>query len=409
MMRSLITIFFLFITASIFSQKINGIVKDEKGLPLFGVNVINQSSKVGATTDRLGRFVISAESKEILKFSFIGKKNVFYTVKGSDTLNINIQMKSDLTQLTPFVVDGERIKKVSVKTMDNILDYHSIGENTLLILKKSKNYYQLTIEGIDTIYKTFEISSFKPKSIFQDVFGNLHLICKDSIRQIYIDSLLFVPYTISRSDFEGIIKRLLLVSDSIAYKYAFFNYNKKYQIRNTYNDVLYEAYDQKSEEFITAFLNQKPMTTLRKNVSLLRIPRDQFGYRTLYLQVLNRDLQVQTFAVNNLLITFNLYNDTLIVHKTPSKVIFKKGLKSLVNKSTKKIILDKVNNEFYAYSIKNGIVTLDKIDLQSGTSIESYKLSGISFPENLKIIDGWAYYLKSNKKGIHGLYRFSLR
>jgi len=73
-----------------------------------------------------------------------------------------------------------------------------------------------------------------------------------------------------------------------------------------------------------------------------------------------------------------------------------------------KVILDKRQNKFYAYSINSGIVALNKLNLKTGKTTDSYELKGVTFPKNLKIINGWAYFIKINRAEFHKLYRMSL-
>src|SRR5690606_10887490 len=57
-------------------QKINGIVKDERGIPLEGVSVVVKNSTRGVSTDTKGEFSVEADIGDILEFSRVGYKAV---------------------------------------------------------------------------------------------------------------------------------------------------------------------------------------------------------------------------------------------------------------------------------------------------------------------------------------------
>ena len=68
---TLIMVFFVQIS---FAQDrvVTGVVSDNSGLPLPGVNVLVKGSKTGIQTDMDGKFAIKATSSQTLVFSFIG-------------------------------------------------------------------------------------------------------------------------------------------------------------------------------------------------------------------------------------------------------------------------------------------------------------------------------------------------
>jgi TonB-linked SusC/RagA family outer membrane protein len=89
---------------------INGVVKDDKGQPLFGAGVYNQNTKQGTTTDNNGKFTITASTNDVLSVSFLGMDTytvtiteglVFYEV----TLNVSAQ------ELQSVVVTALGIKR----------------------------------------------------------------------------------------------------------------------------------------------------------------------------------------------------------------------------------------------------------------------------------------------------------
>ena len=51
-----------------------------------------------------------------------------------------------------------------------------------------KRDYYLSFEGNDTVYSQLKLDYKKPFEITEDCFGNIHLICQDSVRQFWINN-----------------------------------------------------------------------------------------------------------------------------------------------------------------------------------------------------------------------------
>jgi len=91
--------------ASAQTTTVSGVVKDEAGLPIAGVNVIVKGTANGTSTDADGRFSLVAPNQStILLFSFIGYQNQEVTV-GQRT-SLDIAMVPDVQSLNEVVVVG---------------------------------------------------------------------------------------------------------------------------------------------------------------------------------------------------------------------------------------------------------------------------------------------------------------
>ena len=93
--------------------KVTGIVKDEAGITLPGVNVVVKGTIIGTITDANGQFTLEAPSDGVLLFTYVGFGNLELPVNGKG--NLEIIMKEGDTQLEEVVVVGYGTqKKVSV-------------------------------------------------------------------------------------------------------------------------------------------------------------------------------------------------------------------------------------------------------------------------------------------------------
>ncbi|MFB6341424.1 SusC/RagA family TonB-linked outer membrane protein [Saccharicrinis sp. FJH62] len=91
------------------AKQIKGIVYDEDGSTLPGVNVTIEGTSKGVITDIEGNFTIEAEKGQTLVFSFVGFVKEKVLVKNQTELKII--MKSDIEQMEEFVVVGYGVQK----------------------------------------------------------------------------------------------------------------------------------------------------------------------------------------------------------------------------------------------------------------------------------------------------------
>ena len=111
----LVTIVFSLGKSSSFAQqKITGRVKAGNDLSLAGVNIFVKGSKKGVMTDTSGFFSISAQTGEVLVFSFIGYATT--EIKIGNDLVVNVTLPESINNLNEVVVTGymsEKVKDIS--------------------------------------------------------------------------------------------------------------------------------------------------------------------------------------------------------------------------------------------------------------------------------------------------------
>lgn len=87
------------------AQKVSGVVTDEKGEPLIGVNIAEKGTTNGTMSDLEGKFSLSVPNQNaVLVFSFIGYIQQVIPVGNQKT--INVVLKEDALQIDEVVVVG---------------------------------------------------------------------------------------------------------------------------------------------------------------------------------------------------------------------------------------------------------------------------------------------------------------
>ena len=103
----------LSVSSTLYAQNVynfNGVVNDESGLPLPGVNVIQVGTANGTTTDMDGKFVLQANENEILvDFSMVGYIKLEQTITAGTT--VNVVLKENIETLGEVLVVGYGTQK----------------------------------------------------------------------------------------------------------------------------------------------------------------------------------------------------------------------------------------------------------------------------------------------------------
>ncbi|MBE8723855.1 TonB-dependent receptor [Flavobacterium hungaricum] len=106
-MKKVAILFFLFNTLLIFAQKqISGVVKDNTGTPLPGVNIIEKGTNNGTSTDSDGSYKITVKEGASLIFTYLGYTSI---TKTANTSPIDVALSEQGEQnLNEVVVTGSR-------------------------------------------------------------------------------------------------------------------------------------------------------------------------------------------------------------------------------------------------------------------------------------------------------------
>jgi len=177
MKRILLFFGLLFLSMTSYAQvKVSGIVKDNTGESLPGVNVIAVGTSVGTSTDFDGKFDFNVpEGTQEVEFSFIGYSAQRISIVGVESENLEIILQEDANVLEDVVLVGYGTQKksditgstVSVKTED--LQDQPVGDAASLLQGRAAGVRvtqnsgapgagtSVTIRGIGTVNNTSPI------------------------------------------------------------------------------------------------------------------------------------------------------------------------------------------------------------------------------------------------------------
>ncbi|MDO5977357.1 SusC/RagA family TonB-linked outer membrane protein [Flavivirga spongiicola] len=161
--------------------EIRGTVKDGKGVPLPGANVLIEGTSTGTQTDFDGNYSIDANKETVLVFSYLGMKTAKITV--GDSVTINVVLQEDTAALDEIVVTALGITKAQKKVGYSIqkIDGESLtlGREANVASKLAGNVAGLQINSSSSIGGSTRITLRGETSLSEG--GNTPLFVVDGV------------------------------------------------------------------------------------------------------------------------------------------------------------------------------------------------------------------------------------
>jgi len=333
------------------------------------------------------------------------------------TLIINTKYESGIViSLIPKTVAIERIEVVGEKIKRffkgqnyYILDYVLMDNNILTIgyEQKNMNRGKMVLSGINDD-KNISIEIEKPKKLYKDGFGNIHVFAGDSVFQVYVhNSDIWLLYPTSVDDFS---KELL------KYKFPFSNYHifreflGEGQVNNYYaiDTVSRETLPIKtvySEELFSVSQAAERYRQWKPNWSK-KVAADPGGANAMFevyvldIFVTHKPIHSQIFKMGGELFLFDIANNRTYLFNANLKEFdiipnhFPKH-----HKRNKQIIQDSKTEKFYWVYYKGNKALLGEIDPYSGKIVDEIETPSLPFIENISIHDGELWFLYQPRLG----------
>lgn len=432
-MKRFIIILFMCLSFIGYSQKFNGVVLDAYDDPIEDASIVNIRSKDKATTNRDGLFIISAKKYDSLRIIIKDKSPFYYIVPDFEENDNQIYfINADDLKLQSFdgvTVTSERIKPVVERFNANVLDYYLYKNGRVLTLTSFRNKHKLNLEIADEVYADFNLTLNKPSEIYLDYHENLHIIGKDSAYQFILseNELKYIDGT-STNIFDELLRPVLYTNDEYMLTGDYYNHNKIYKLIKTYKDnqhqsVIHTVADlealKTANNYYYSIINLYNRTTRAEHniisngiwtgdLTHLGETSDLIQLITWFKNIVSSELNVNTFIDDSLLTIFDFENQ--IIQKIKLDDTSKEEIKinSTLNLKRFKVIKDDVTNEYYCYNKKNPTINLYKIDPENGEVNSALEMNEVTFPKNLKVFNGWLYFIKINDALFNKLYKIKV-
>jgi hypothetical protein len=394
----------LMLTAlSLYAQKypVEGKIQDKiTFMPLSNVNISFTGSRMGCITDAEGLFSIDLDTLPVnMIISHVGYKTMrIWLTKPAGPFNILLE--PSVTMLSEVEITGKNEPRIFFKDEKYaVLDYEIDNNLVYLLIFRfhiaRSSLLCLTLAG-DTI-ATSSVLPFKPIELFHDCLGYIHVLSQDSAYQVYFNSdTLELFYASDIKKFNETVLRCAASTDERMF-FREESWDKLtvrfFHVHRQTKQMAYMASSSDKEKLKILYKNPMDLYLFMSDTLPCSIG-DIVEY--VYIRkILYKPNASVMHRIGDTLCVFNTIDGSLELYDLEGRYISRQlmPLAEIGESSwTKEIYIDPVAKRSYTSSLKNGTLTLYRIDITSG-SLSRVLSTSHAFPENLKVYNDHLYYL----------------
>lgn len=378
---------------------VQGYCKDENGKAIENVSVYVHDSLLISVTDEQGRFTYDhAKTSEKLRFAHMVFEPTYYTIKEKDIngKNLTISMKTKSHELLEVEITANAPHVAFDNPVMTVLDYTLREDGIYMIVYRRRNSALLHLSfDMDTLHE-MPISS-RYKYLTKDAFGDIYAINDYQASQVGFmeygggkKGQMNFYHSMSRKTFYNKFSTIVAASDSVFITGRYFFYNKEMAY---YCNIL----GSDKEPYLLHYIVDEEG---RNDIWLLTHTRGGIGSNFWVADPIYNPI----YAIDNKFYLF-AYTDheTLVFDNTGNELErypltfheYRKwnGKMEPDRRWKQKMLYDAAQKEFYTFFVNDGIYTLKRINLKSGTATSVMDLSGYPFAENMRIHNGVLYFI----------------
>ncbi|MBO6025483.1 MAG: hypothetical protein J6P83_11630 [Bacteroidales bacterium] len=377
---------------------VQGYCKDENGKAIENVSVYAHDSLLVAVTDEQGRFTYSyAQAGMKLRFAHMVFEPAYYTVRKKDIngKNLTVKMKTISHELLEVEVTANAPHIAYDNPVMTVIDYTLNDDGIYMIVYRRRHCSLLHLSfDLDTLHE-MPIST-RYKYISKDAFGDVYAI------NDYQASLIgFIGYgdgkkgmmnffhSMPRKEFYDKFSTIVAASDSVFITGRYFYYNKEMgYYRNWLGsdrepELLHYIVDEEGRDDIWLLMHTRG------------VGANFWVADPIYNPIYAIDNKFYLFAyTDHETIVFDAMGNELERYPLTFHEYRKWNGKMEPDRRWKqKMMYDMARKEFYTFFVNDGIYTLKRIDLKTGTVTSVMDLSGYPFAQNMRIHDGVLYFI----------------
>ena len=445
--NSILASLLLFFAFSLFAQTegevftVEALVCDSVGTVIKDVAVYDAKNNLRSITNQDGIARIVTRLGETLYFSHLSFNNQLVLIEkkvliesAEDHHSMLVVMRHKTNNLQEVTVTENAPHLAYENKTVWVTDYKVQHDGIYMVAGNGNASVLLHLNSEQDTISLKPIAS-KYQELYQDAFGNLHLIGPDSTYQIYCDGKqLHLLYGIGKDVFRQKLEPVKILTDSIMVLQNYANMdqqlaylmvnrnNKKISVladlngttaemaRNAHTDI---ERDRKMDMMEAEFQEMPPIIgvvigALESNFRSdeMDVEGRKLMIKNLYNRIRFKPIYCPAIPIGDSIYIFDFQNNNLLKfdnlgHPTSTYGIdfHKTGyLKNLAMKNSwdEKLIVDDATGQCYAQFSSDGIVTLKEIDLNDGKVKREIRLTKHSFPQNVQVFNGEVYYLFLN-------------
>ncbi len=380
-------------------QIIQGYCKDENGKPIENVSVYVHDSLLVSVTDEQGRFTYSLAKSDLkLRFAHMVFEPTYYTIKEKDIngKNLTVRMKTKSHELLEVEITANAPHIAFDNPVMTVIDYTLREDGIYLIAYRRRNSALLHLSfDLDTLHE-LPISS-RYKYLNKDAFGDIYALNDyqaSLVGFMELDNgkkmMMNFYHSMSRKAFYDKFSGIVAAIDSVYITGRYFYYNKEmgYYRHRLGSD--------EEPELLHYIVDEEG----RDDIWLLTHTRGGIGANfwvadPIYNPIYAIDNKFYLFAyTDHETIVFDAVGNELERHPLTFHEYRKWNGKMEPDRRWKqKMMVDAARKEFYTFFVTDGIYTLKRIDLKTGTVTSVMDLSGYPFAQNMRVHDGVLYFI----------------
>ena len=376
---------------------VQGFCKDENGKAIENVSVYVRDSMLVSVTDEKGRFIYGhAQAGDQLRFVHMVFEPTQYIIKEKDIngKNLTIKMKTKSHELLEVEVTANAPHIAYDNPVMSVIDYTLREDGIYMIVYRRRHCSLLHLSfDMDTLHE-MPISS-RYKYLSKDAFGDIYAINDYQASQVgFIElddgkkMLMNFYHSMSRKTFFDKFSTIVAASDSVFITGRYFYYNKE---MGYYRNWLVSD---KEQELLHYIVDEEG----RDDISLMiRTKRgiDYWATGRIYNPIYAIDNKFYLFAyTDHETIVFDAMGNELERYPLTFHEYRKWNGKMEPDRRWKqKMMYDLARKEFYTFFVNDGIYTLKRIDIKTGTVTSVMDLSGYPFAQNMRIHNGVLYFI----------------
>ena len=380
-------------------QIIQGYCKDENGKAIENVSVYAHDSLLVSVTDEQGRFTYgNAKAGLKLRFAHMGFEPTYYTIKEKDinSKNLNVRMKTKSHELLEVQITANAPRIAFDNPVMTVIDYTIREDGIYLIVYRRRNSALLHLSfDMDTLHE-LPISS-RYKYLTKDAFGDIYAINDYQASLVGFLELengrkfmMNFYHSMPRKTFYEKFSTIVVAADSVFVTGNYFYFNKEmgYYLNWMGSD--------REPEMLCYIVDEEACD----DIWLLTHTRGGIGANFWVADPIYNPI----YAIDNKFYLFAYTDHETFVFDTEGNELERypltfheyrnwNGKMEPDRRWKQKMMVDAARKEFYTFFVNDGIYTLKRIDMKTGTVTSVMDLSGYPFAQNMRIHDGMLYFI----------------
>jgi hypothetical protein len=390
------------------------VLDKETKRPLSNVNFTVRNSKVGTTSDSKGEFSFYLDTiPAILTVSHVGystKKIILDT----STYKMTLYLLPEAKMLREVVISAKKQETIFKDDHYAVLDFEiDSGAIYLLVYRNrfSKAELLCRTPGGDTL-ATSGLLPFSAKRLVKDCLGFLHVFSGDSVWQVFKrGSRIVLIHPVTTRKYDEVLEDCIASTQDLLYfkrttnrglGTEFYTIDRKTNFQRHISQVR----DEKKAKMLRrnpedAWMLMSPLQPDQNAGKLAETRADMDGSRNATVEwywvrkIIYPPIKTFLYRIGEFICIFNTPNLQMEFYDLEGNYSYKIALKlygSGEGRWTYDILIDAITLKVYTTYLKNGVLSLHEIDLNTGELSKAITVQHL-FPQKLRVFDNYLYYL----------------